>query len=162
MPEPTSKPLWQPSEARRAASNLTAFLAQVEADWGVTCGDYGALHRWSVEEMERFWDSFWRFGGVIGERGETPVLVDADKMPGARFFPEARVNFAENLLRFRDDPTTPSISWNEGKAEARELSYGRALRPEVSRRRPVSLEGEQGVEVGRPGGGLSCRTSRRR
>ena len=85
MPEP----MWTPSPGRVAGTNLTAFMKAVEADWGVACRDYAALHRWSVAEMAKFWATVWRFCGVIGELNDTPVVVDADRMPGARFFPEA-------------------------------------------------------------------------
>ncbi len=113
-----SGPMWTPSQARVEASNLTAFMAQVKADWGVECRDYEALHHWSVTELERFWSSVWRFCGVIGELNATPVLADGDKMPGARFFPEARVNFAENLLR-RRGPGDAMAFWGEDRVKRR-------------------------------------------
>ena len=94
-------PLWTPSAARVEASNLTRFMVQAKADWGIEASDYAELHRWSVRELEQFWTSVWRFCGVIGDLNDTPVLIDGDKMPGAQFFPEARINFAENLLRQR-------------------------------------------------------------
>ena len=95
-------PLWQPSPERIAGTNLTAFMARVERDWGVKLADYDDVYDWSVAELEKFWSSVWDFCGVIAEtRGET-VLADGDKMPGAKFFPDARLSFAENLLRRRD------------------------------------------------------------
>ena len=111
-------PLWQPSAARIAASNLTAFMAKVKADWGVAFDDYDALYDWSVDEIEKFWLSLWDFCGVIAEtRGET-VLADGDKMPGAKFFPDARLSFAENLLRRRDD-ADGMVFWGEDKVKRR-------------------------------------------
>jgi acetoacetyl-CoA synthetase len=113
--------MWTPSAARVEASNLTRFMAQVKADWGVDCADdmdYEALHRWSVSELERFWSSVWRFCGVIGDLNETPVLVDGEKMPGARFFPEAQLNFAENLLRQRG-PGDAMVFWGEDQVKRR-------------------------------------------
>ena len=111
-------PLWQPSAARIAASNLTAFMAKVKADWGVAFDDYDALYDWSVDEIEKFWLSLWDFCGVIAEtRGET-VLADGDKMPGAKFFPDARLSFAENLLRRRDDADA-MVFWGEDKVKRR-------------------------------------------
>ncbi len=95
-------PLWQPSPERIADANLTAFMARVERDWGVALDDYDALHDWSVAELEKFWTSVWDFCGVVAETRGTRVLVDGDKMPGAKWFPGARLNFAENLLRRRD------------------------------------------------------------
>ena len=98
-----SAPLWQPSPARIAGANLTAFMARVERDWGVKLAGYDALYDWSVAELEKFWSSVWDFCGVIAETRGKRVLADGDRMPGATFFPDARLSFAENLLRRRDD-----------------------------------------------------------
>ena len=106
-------PLWQPSPERIAGTNLAAFLRKVEADWGVSCRDYGELYAWSIAEIEKFWDAVWDFCGVIGDK-TGPTLVAADQMPGARFYPEARVNFAENLLRRRDGADA-LVFWGEDK-----------------------------------------------
>jgi acetoacetyl-CoA synthetase len=112
------QPLWRPSAARIAASNLTAFMAKVKGDWGVALDGYDALYDWSVVETEKFWLSLWDFCGVIAEtRGET-VLADGDKMPGAKFFPDARLSFAENLLRRRDD-ADGMVFWGEDKVKRR-------------------------------------------
>ena len=97
-----TEPLWTPSPERIRDANLTRYRAMLEDRHGLAFSDYAALHRWSVGEKEAFWISVWDFCGVIAEtRGET-VLADADRMPGARWFPDARLNFAENLLRRRD------------------------------------------------------------
>ena len=98
-----SKKLWQPDPARVAASNLTKFIGLVETRWGVSCNDYTSLHHWSVEEPEKFWQTLWDFAGVLGDLTDDVVLQNADQMPGAIFYPNARLNFAENLLRRRDD-----------------------------------------------------------
>jgi acetoacetyl-CoA synthetase len=111
------KPLWQPSPERVAAANLTAFRRHVRERWGVTARDYAELHRWSVAERARFWQSVWSFCGAIGDPGSGPALVDGEKMPGARWFPEARLNFAENLLRRRD--RSPAIVfWGEDRLKS--------------------------------------------
>ena len=95
--------LWQPSPERIADANLTRFAALVRERHGVSAGDYAALHRWSIEDRAAFWTAIWEYGAVIGDRGDGPALVDGDRMPGAKWFPAARLNFAENLLRRRDD-----------------------------------------------------------
>ena len=97
--------LWRPSPERIAGANLTRFAALVRERHGVDAGDYATLHRWSIEHRAAFWSMVWEYGEVIGERGDGPVLVDGDRMPGAKWFPDARLNFAENLLRRRDDAT---------------------------------------------------------
>jgi acetoacetyl-CoA synthetase len=99
------QPLWQPSTERIAHAHLTAFMAAVKRDHGASVDDYPSLYRWSITHPDLFWNAVWQFCGVIGERRNTPVLLDADKMPGARWFPQARLNYAENLLRRRDDAT---------------------------------------------------------
>jgi acetoacetyl-CoA synthetase len=100
-----TKPMWRPSQERIDNSNLKAFMQSVTDRWGTNFSDYDALWRWSIDEMAKFWQSVWDFGDIrAAARGER-VLVDGDEMPGARFFPDARLNFAENLLRRRDDTT---------------------------------------------------------
>ena len=77
-----SKPLWTPSPDRVAAANITRFAQAVREEWGVEAADYGALHRWSIEQPEQFWQSVWAFAGVIAEREDQTVLEDADR-PGS-------------------------------------------------------------------------------
>src|SRR5262245_61516804 len=90
--------LWSPSAAAVDAAALTAFRRAAEQRAGRALSGYGELHRWSVEDRAGFWSLVWDFCAVVGERGER-ALVDGDRMPGASFFPDARLNFAENLLR---------------------------------------------------------------
>ena len=123
-------PLWQPSRERVLASNLTAFARAAEPEAEFPLADYPALHRFSIEQPERFWRLLWRFAGVLGEGEDGPALVDAQRMPGARWFPEARLNFAENLLRRRDGAPA-LIAWAEGRPR-REISYAELAR-DVSR-----------------------------
>jgi len=78
-------------------------MAAAARDWGVALADYPGLHRWSIEQPDKFWRSLWSFCGVIAATQGEVALVDRDRMPGARWFPQARLNFAENLLRRRDD-----------------------------------------------------------
>ena len=96
------QPIWQPSASRIADTNLVAFMRHVERRWGAQTADYGDLYQWSVTHPERFWQSVWTFCGVIADPPGDTVLIDGNKMPGARWFPQARLNFAENLLRRRD------------------------------------------------------------
>jgi len=91
------QPLWTPSARAVAAAPLTAFIKRAAAVSGRDLVDFDGLHRWSIEEREAFWSLLWDEAGVIGEKGER-ILIDGDRMPGARFFPDARLNFAENLL----------------------------------------------------------------
>ncbi|WP_299616274.1 acetoacetate--CoA ligase [Pelagibius sp.] len=117
-----TEPLWQPSPERIAAAQLTAFIDQVNRDHGLALSGYDALYDWSIGEIEAFWTAVWRFCGVIAGGEIAPVLVDGDKMPGAAFFPEARINYAENLLR-RRDAGDAIVFWGEDKVKRR-LSHG--------------------------------------
>jgi len=92
--------LWQPAPERIARANITEFARRAAAAAGRSFPDYAALWRWSNEEREAFWRAVWDYAGVVGTRGER-TLVDAGRMPGARWFPDARLNFAENLLTRR-------------------------------------------------------------
>jgi acetoacetyl-CoA synthetase len=110
--------MWQPSPERIQATNLTRFMTGLAERSGRVFDDYHDLYAWSVEDLEGFWEAVWDFCGVIHEGARGPVLVDGDKMPGARFYPEVRLNFAENLLRRRDDHDA-IIFWGEDKVRRR-------------------------------------------
>jgi acetoacetyl-CoA synthetase len=127
-----NKPLWSPSPERIAQANLTAFSARASAKHGVKLPDYSALWNWSVGDRSAFWREFWDYCGVIGDPGAR-TLVDGDKMPGAKWFPDARLNYAENLLArstARSD-TDAFVFWGEDKLKQRILRG--ELRAEVSR-----------------------------
>ena len=96
------RPIWQPSAERIAAANLTVFERRIRETMAPQAAGFASLYRWSVEHPEQFWPAVWDFCGVRGLRAPGPVLVDGDRMPGAKWFPGARLNFAENLLRRRD------------------------------------------------------------
>jgi acetoacetyl-CoA synthetase len=121
--------LWEPSAARREATRIAAFMATVNQRYGAGASDYDTLWQWSVDHREDFWEAVWDFAGVIGDKGSRR-LVDGDAMPGARFFPDARLNFAENLLR-RDGPGDALVFWGEDKVKRR-LSWDE-LRAAVAR-----------------------------
>ncbi len=107
----TTPPLWIPSRERLRASNLVHFAALVAGSGPDPADGYDALWRWSIEQQEEFWSAVWDWSGVVGDKGDR-VFVDGDHMPGARYFPDARLNFAENLLRRRtDEPAV--IAWSE-------------------------------------------------
>ncbi|OHC70926.1 MAG: acetoacetate--CoA ligase [Rhodocyclales bacterium RIFCSPLOWO2_02_FULL_63_24] len=114
-----TKPIWQPSPQRVAGTRLSAFMVAAGKRWNrrLASADYSLLHAWSIEHPEEFWTSVWEFGEVRGEMGTT-VVVDREKMPGAKWFPEARLNFAENLLR-RRDASDALVFWGEDKVRGR-------------------------------------------
>ena len=136
-------PLWTPSPERVAATNVTAFRGWLEAERGVVLADVAALWRWSVDDIESFWAAIWDYGGVIASRGCDDVLVDGDKMPGARWFTGARLNYAENLLRRRDD--APAMIFRGENGARRELSHA-ALYGQVAQ--TAAALGADGVAAG--------------
>ena len=113
----SDRPIWTPDPGRVQAARLTAFLQFVNQKFSAGLEAYAALHRWSVENPEAFWPSVWEFCDIIGDPGGA-VVLDGSKMPGARWFPEARLNFAENLLRLRDD-SDALVFWGEDKVTRR-------------------------------------------
>jgi acetoacetyl-CoA synthetase len=100
-----SKPLWKPSERRIKNSNMYRFMQTVNHTYGTHLADYNDLYRWSIENIETFWAEVWNFVGIKASTGYQKVIDDPAKMPGARWFTGSRLNFAENLLRFRDERT---------------------------------------------------------
>ena len=136
-------PLWRPSPEQIAASALTAFREHVERAGGGVHPDFSSLHRWSVEAPAAFWSAVWSFCDVVSQtRGDT-VLRHGERMPGAEWFPEARLNFAENLLRRRDDGTALVFRNESGTRES--VSFA-GLRDRVSRL--VGLLQEHGIGPG--------------
>ena len=106
-----STPLWKPNPATVGQTGMAKFM-QANGQ-----SSYADLWQWSVDQPETFWSNLWDFCGVLGEKGRT-VLVDGDKMPGARWFPDARLNYAENLLNKRDDGEA-LVFWGEDKVKRR-------------------------------------------
>ncbi|WP_018086085.1 acetoacetate--CoA ligase [Desulfurispora thermophila] len=116
-----SQLLWQPTPEQIAASNMTAFMQYVNRKYQLFIQDYNQLYQWSIDRPADFWAAMWEFGGVIFSRPYSRVVTDLDKMPGARWFLDARLNFAQNLLRYRDEQTA-LIFQGEGRP-AEKISY---------------------------------------
>ena len=91
-------PLWTPSKEQIAASPMDGLRRWCAETFQVSLPDHDALHAWSIDQPGQFWSAVWEVCGVIGERGER-ALIDGERMLDAQFFPDARLNFAENLLR---------------------------------------------------------------
>jgi acetoacetyl-CoA synthetase len=121
--------LWKPSGKRIAASRMTDFMAFAADRENHSFGTYDQLYEWSVAHPERFWPAVWDFFDLSGQKGAT-VVENADAMPGARWFPEARLNFAENLLRRRDDHPALVFRGEDGRREV--VTY-RQLHTSVAR-----------------------------
>jgi len=151
-----AQPLWTPSPAQIARANLTRFIDQVRALGDRTTGvtDFDSLYQWSIRDLELFWSEVWRFCGIVAGAQDPNVacervLIGRDRMAppdaelGPRWFVGSRLNFAENLLRYRDDHDA-IVFWNELGAQRR-LTY-RQLFEEVARL-AAALRG-MGIGVG--------------
>lgn len=119
---PNDAPLWTPSAGRREAANLHRFVRFVrEATGNDDIGSYAPLYDFSIRHPERFWQLVWEFCGIRATGEFEPALVDGDEMPGARWFPNVQLNFAQNLLRFRDD--RPALIFRNEWGHEREITY---------------------------------------
>ncbi|MBU4301318.1 MAG: AMP-binding protein, partial [Actinobacteria bacterium] len=98
-----AKLLWKPSEERVKSSNMYRFIQYVNRRFDKDFSDYDELYQWSIDNIPDFWAATWDFVDIKASSGYEEVIDDVGKMPGASWFAGARLNFAENLLRFRDD-----------------------------------------------------------
>ena len=134
-------PMWTPSPEQVARANMTKFIDFVRARGATDVRDYESLYRWSIDRLDTFWPAVWEFCGIIAESRGAPqpwdrVVIGAQRVAppdphlGPRWFDGARLNFAENLLRFRDDREA-LVFWNENGVQRR-LTYNE-LYAEVTR-----------------------------
>ena len=143
---------------------MTAFMRRAAAEWGAGIRDYAALYERSLSDPERFWRLMWEFGELRGDMGAR-VIERPDAMPGARFFPDASLNFAENLLRRRDD--TPAIFFRGEEGPLRVVSWAElyagvaGVRRGAARRRHPSWRSGRGIRAQRTGS-RDCRARQRR
>ena len=98
-------PLWVPSEDKIKNANMGRFIEFVNKKHGKNIRTYDELHQWSVDSIPDFWAAIWDFAGVKASKRWDQIVEDLKKFPGTKWFPGARLNFAENLLRYRDDRT---------------------------------------------------------
>ncbi|EGZ26489.1 hypothetical protein PHYSODRAFT_297189 [Phytophthora sojae] len=124
-------PLWTPPAELLASSNWTKFTQQVNERFKLSLETPQELWKWSVENLEQFWEACWEFTGMVSSQPYSKVIEDKDKMPGAKFFPEARLNFAENLLRFRDD--CPAIIFKAETSNQEEVMSFKELYERVAK-----------------------------
>lgn len=97
--------LWEPSEERKEQANIVQFIDLVNEKYELEIDSYGQLYDWSIRNVRDFWATMWEFGEIRASGEYDEVVDDLSKFPGAKWFSGARLNFAENLLRYRDDQT---------------------------------------------------------
>lgn len=126
--------LWEPSAQRWENAQIREYMTWLRTTYGVAIESYSDLHRWSIENIDDFWESMWSYFSIVGERGTGPVREGAS-LSSTRWFSGARLNYAENLLRQAD--ATPdseavvglhesgpreSLSWAQLRAQVASLS----------------------------------------
>ena len=123
-----NKPIWEPSAERMERANMQRFVRFVRDSTGnEDIRRYGPLYDFSIRQPERFWPLVWEFCGIRASGDHEPVLVDRDKMPGARWFPGVRLNFAQNLLALQGRPLCDRVPQRMGppaRIELRRTAYG--------------------------------------
>jgi acetoacetyl-CoA synthetase len=125
-----AKLLWTPSRERIESTNMFRFMNFLNDRFGLSLSDYPGMFQWSVENIPDFWAAWWEFADIKASEPCTEIVDDPGKMPGAKWFKGARLNFAENLLRYRDDMTA-IVFKGEGQETVR-ITYGE-LHDEVAR-----------------------------
>jgi acetoacetyl-CoA synthetase len=138
--------LWTPTKDRVAQAGVTALMAHFNAKLGRSMNDYSELHKFSVHEPESFWDGVWEHASLIGER-QGPSLTKRHAMPGAQFYPESTLNFAENCLNHdAPDDVIAVISYTE-KGERSELTWGDLRQQIANFRHRLMLLGVRSEDV---------------
>ena len=99
MSDQAEQPIWQPSDEWIKSTNMFAFMQHINDIYGKSFSSYEELWQWSVTEISSFWKEVWDFIGIKNSQPYEQVIDDPSKMPGAKWFTGARLNFAENLLR---------------------------------------------------------------
>ena len=114
-------PLWIPSDERKRGANITRFMETVNAQHKLNLASYSDLYNWSVNNIPDFWLTVWDFVEIKATKKYDRVVDDLDKFPGAKWFPGAKLNFAENLLRYRDD--RPAFIFKGETRISRQMTY---------------------------------------
>ena len=116
-----SRCLWQPTDTQIQATRMYRFMKRINQRYDTDFDRYADLYQWSVDHIPEFWQEMWEEAGIVASTPYSAVVDDLSKMPGARWFEGARLNFAENLLRFRDD--RPALVFRGEDRVRRTLTY---------------------------------------
>ena len=116
-----SEPLWKPSDDRIRSTNMYRFMTEINDRYGTSFNEYNELWQWSVDNIPELWETIWDFMDIVHSRKYDAVLGNGNMMPGAKWFPGAELNFAQNLLRYRDEHQ--AIIFRSEKNETVSLTY---------------------------------------
>ena len=119
--ETTNKIMWTPTKVTIKNSNITSFIDFINENSDLGFSSFQELLNWSITKPEQFYAKFWEFAGIRSKHKGSKILIDSKKMPGATWFPGTKINFAENILRLRDN--TPAIIFFSEDESIREISW---------------------------------------
>ncbi|MFZ5597731.1 MAG: acetoacetate--CoA ligase [Bacillota bacterium] len=136
--------LWRPSAERKRSSNMMSFIDRAFEKSGLVIASYNDLYDWSIKDSAAFWETMWEFGGIIASRPYDHVVTNFEDMMGSKWFVGAELNFAENLLRFRDERTA-LIFKGESMVKPVRMSYAELYNQVARLARAMR---EMGVTVG--------------
>ncbi|WP_443643392.1 acetoacetate--CoA ligase [Candidatus Levibacter sp. Uisw_134_01] len=124
--------IWSPSDKRAESSQMHKFMQNINKKYNINLSSFSELHTWSIENKTQFWELIWDFFGIIGSKGTNPYIDPVNKMPGSKFFPNGKVNYAENMLSgnisgpaivFKsEDKIRKEVSWKELKTQVATLA----------------------------------------
>ncbi|MBQ6294214.1 MAG: acetoacetate--CoA ligase [Lachnospiraceae bacterium] len=121
------KVLWTPSDEVKYGCRMADFMRYVNAHRGTDFREYKDLYQWSITEIPAFWDELWHYFDIVCSKPFDAVVDDLNKFPGAKWFVGARLNYAENLLRYCDRERT-AITFRGEDYERREMTWHELLR----------------------------------
>ena len=124
--------VWSPSDKRVESSQMHKFMQNINKKYNINLSSFSELHTWSIENKTQFWELIWDFFDIIGSKGNKPYIDPLNKMPGSKFFPNGKVNYAENMLSgnnlgiaivFKsEDKLRKEVSWKELKDQVAALA----------------------------------------
>ncbi|MDB2697289.1 acetoacetate--CoA ligase [Alphaproteobacteria bacterium] len=124
--------IWSPSDKRVKSSQMHKFMQNINKKFNINLSSFSELHTWSIENKTQFWDLIWDFFDIIGSKGTRPYIDPVNKMPGSKFFPNGKLNYAENMLSgnisgpaivFKsEDKIRKEVSWKELKTQVATLA----------------------------------------
>ena len=128
----SNKVVWSPSDKRVKSSQMHKFMQNINQKYNINLSNFSELHTWSIENKTQFWELIWDFFDIIGSKGQKPYIDPLNKMPGSKFFPNGKVNYAENMLSgnnlgiaivFKsEDKLRKEVSWKELKDQVAALA----------------------------------------
>ena len=108
---------------------MVKFINYVNKNYGTPCKNYNQLYAWSVDNSEQFWEALWNFSNIKYSSQYNIIVDDIKKMPGAKWFQGSLLNFAENLLKYKDDKI--AIWFYREDGEKKSLTYNKLYKKEI-------------------------------